>query len=170
MLTKDALIAESQSKIYTNGAGAIKATDHETVNEAMINNMWMPVGSMMPWLGTANTVPDGWHLCNAPTLFLKSDYQDLYDALGGDSDFIFPLGTTSSTGDSFYIPRIVYCRLLNNGNSLYQPVGYSIGISCRTDTLFQAESVNIVGGVDYMAAPISSNYKERNIFYAIKLY
>lgn len=56
-------------------------------------------GSVKPWFGIESTIPAGWaKIAETQTWFLKSDYPDLYAALGGESN---PWGLTST---SFSIP------------------------------------------------------------------
>ena len=70
-------------------------------------------GSVMPWFGLESTIPQDWAKINtAQTWYSKTEYAQLYQALGGENN---PFGLTSTTFSTPWFP--VGTSIVQSGGS-----------------------------------------------------
>ena len=103
----------------TNGNKAITGEKTRTTLNTLTSALYLPAGFQTAWPGKADTIPEGWNLCNGSS-FAIGDYPDLFAALGG---YQSPYGVDVSAG-TFQVPNI------SEGSSPVQcgtSSGYTLG-------------------------------------------
>ena len=63
-MSQATLLTLNNNTFPTNGTGTVAASAHRAFNTALINEMYIPVGLVIPFIGTDAEVPAGFLTCN----------------------------------------------------------------------------------------------------------
>lgn len=131
--------------IPTGKSGGILASDHRGANSTIVNQLWLPVGTVQIYAGA--TAPDGWMLCNG-ALVSRTTYSDLFTAISTT----FGVGDGSTT---FAIPNMQNVFPVGAGGTY--TLGAKGGSATHTNSLSEIVPHNHGIGTDSNTASGNAN-------------